>query len=254
MYWNPDEAQLNRSLLEGLDAAIHLSGENVAARRWSVSQKREILSSRTDSTRLLAETLSTLSTPPKTFISASAIGFYGPNPTGTVDESSAQGPGFLAEVCRQWEEAADPARQAGIRVVHPRFGVIVSLRGGAVAKMLPAFKFGIGGKIGDGKRRMSWIALCDAAESILQLIDASEVSGPVNIVSPNVVTNEEFTKALAAAVHRPALFPIPPIALRIAFGEMADETILSSAHVRPKVLESVGYRYRYPTIAEALRA
>ena len=250
IFWDPKAGALDPSKISDVDAVINLAGENIAEGRWTEKRKAEILSSRIDSTRLLTQTCSTLLRPPKVFLSASAIGFYGPQPGLTVDESSPQGPGFLAEVCRKWEEAATPV-SAVSRLVFPRFGVILSLSGGAASKMLPAFRLGLGGKIGDGSRLMSWIALPDALRALLHCIETGTISGPVNFVSPRPATNAEFTSSLANAVHRPAWFTIPPLALRIAFGEMADETILTSSRVVPRVLESTQFHFRNVDIRSA---
>lgn len=253
VFWDPKTGVLDPAQTAGIDAVINLSGANVGEGRWTAKRKAEIRSSRVESTNLLSSVFLKSKNPPRIFLSASAVGYYGPHPNGIVDETSPQGPGFLAEVCREWEEAAKPIASVS-RLVFLRFGVILSLSGGAAAKMLPAFRFGLGGKIGDGSRMMSWISLPDAAAAVLHCMTNESISGPVNITAPRAATNAEFTSALAKAVHRPAWFTIPPAALRLAFGEMAEETILSSSSAAPRVLEATGFHYRHPVIEAAFNS
>jgi uncharacterized protein (TIGR01777 family) len=253
--WNPSAAQplADPSALEGLSAAIHFSGANVAAHRWTPAYKREIWTSRVDSTRVLSTMLAGLSEPPKTLLVASATGIYGDRRDEILDERSSPGGGFLAELCQAWEKAAQPAVKAGVRVVHLRFGVVLCTSG-ALAKMLPVFRLGLGGRIGSGVQWMSWISVADAVQAILFAIDTAAIAGPLNITAPEPVTNADFTRALAAAVHRPAFVPAPAFALRIALGEMADEALLSSQRAVPAKLTNAGFRFAHPTVSEALRA
>jgi len=239
--------------LEGLSAAIHLSGANVAAHRWTPAYKREIWLSRVESTRALATTLAKLSHPPQTLLVASATGFYGDRGDEMLDENSNPGTGFLAELCREWESAAKPAAKAGIRVVHLRFGVVLG-RGGALAKMLPLFRLGLGGRLGSGRQWMSWISLADAVAAILFGANTSALFGPLNLTAPHPVTNAEFTRALGRTVHRPAILPAPAFALRLALGAIADEALLASARAVPSRLTTAGFQFAHPTVDAALAA
>lgn len=251
--WDPEAAVLNAADLEGLEAVVHLAGENIAARRWTDEQKARIRDSRVKGTRLLCEALARLAQPPKTLICASAIGYYGDRGEEVLREESAPGTGFLPEVCREWEGAAEPARQKGMRVVHLRFGVVLSPAAGALGKMLFPFRMGAGGVIGSGGQYMSWIALDDAVGAIHHALGTGALEGPVNAVSPHPVTNREFTKALGRVLRRPTIFPMPAFAARIAFGEMADALLLASARVEPARLLATGYAFRYPELEGALR-
>jgi hypothetical protein len=254
--WDPlkTPAIADASLLEGCSAAIHLSGANVAAHRWTAAYRQELTASRADSTHALAAILAGLRKPPQTLVVASAVGIYGDRGDAVLDEASAPGAGFLAEVCRQWETAARPALDAGIRVVHARFGVVVGRGPGALEMMLPVFRLGLGGRLGSGRQWMSWISLGDAVAAILFALETESLSGPVNVVSPNAVTNAEFTRALAREVHRPAVLPVPAFALRLALGQMADEALLASARVAPVKLLSAGFVFAHPTVDQALTA
>ena len=253
--WDPAATPpiTNADALEGLTAAIHLSGANVAAHRWTPAYKREIAASRIDSTRALAETLARLNRPPQMMLVASAIGIYGNRGDELLNESSAPGSGFMAELCEQWEAAAQPAREAGIRVVHLRLGVVLGSEG-ALARMRPIFRLGLGGPLGSGRQWMSWISLSDAVAAILFALDTPTVAGPVNFTAPNPVTNAEFTRALGRQLHRPALLPAPAFALRLALGQMADEALLASARVLPARLTQAGFQLQHPAIEEALAA
>ncbi|MEO8199052.1 MAG: TIGR01777 family oxidoreductase [Gemmatimonadota bacterium] len=251
--WNPDQGTLDASRMEGVDAVINLAGENIAT-RWTDHAKQGIRESRIRSTTLLATTMARLEKRPQAFISVSAVGYYGDTGDQEVDETTKAGDGFLPEIARAWEDAAGPAALAGIRVVHPRFGIILSPAGGALAKMLPIFKLGAGGRLGSGKQWMSWVAMDDVLGSIHHLLTHPSLSGPVNLVSPNPVRNEEFTRVLARVVSRPAIAPVPPFALHLLYGrEMPDETLLSGARVLPRRLESDGYVFRFPDLEDALR-
>jgi uncharacterized protein (TIGR01777 family) len=253
--WDPTAAIpfVGTEALEGLVAAIHLSGASVAARRWTLAYKREIRASRVESTRVLATALAGLSQPPHTLLVASATGFYGDRGDELLDESSSPGTGFLADLCQEWESAAQPARSAGIRVIHLRFGVVLG-PGGALEKMLPLFRLGLGGKLGSGRQWMSWISLADAVAAILFALDTPALSGPVNLTAPHPVTNAEFTQALGRVLHRPAIFPAPAFALRLALGAMADEALLASARAFPSRLTAAGFNFAHPTVDGALTA
>jgi uncharacterized protein (TIGR01777 family) len=234
--WDPVKGVINTIALSDIDAFVHLAGENIAAGRWTVDRKTRIRDSRIKGTRLVAENLARMQTPPEVLISASAIGYYGDRGSEVVREDSRPGSGFLSDVCSQWEAATDPATRKGIRVVHLRIGVVLSRSGGALPRMLFPFKIGIGGKIGSGKQYWSWIALDDLCSAILHCIQASGLHGPVNAVSPNPATNLEFTKALGRVLHRPVIFPLPAFAARIILGEMADSLLLASTRVEPAKL------------------
>jgi uncharacterized protein (TIGR01777 family) len=251
--WDPERGVIDAGRLEGLDAVIHLAGENIASRRWSDEQKSRIRDSRVQGTRLLATTLAGLTRRPRVFVAASAIGYYGDRGESVLTETSAGGSGFLAGVCRQWEAATEPAAGAGIRVVNLRFGVILSARGGALGQMLTPFRLGLGGRIGTGRQWMSWIAIDDAIGATAHALATDSVRGPVNGVAPNPVTNRDFTKTLGRVLGRPTVFPMPAFAARLAFGEMADELLLSSARVEPRVLLESRYKFRDGELEGALR-
>ncbi len=251
--WNPVARIIDIKGLEGFDAVVHLGGDPIAEGRWTPEKKARIRDSRVRGTRFLAESLARLSRPPKAFLCASAVGFYGDRGDETLTEESGPGKGFLPEVGQQWEESCRPAAQAGMRVVNLRFGIVMSPKGGALKKMLPPFLFGLGGRLGSGKQWMSWISLPDVAGAIAHALGNEALKGPVNIVSPNPVTNREFTLALGRALHRPAVMPVPAFAVRLLFGEMADAALLASTRVEPKRLKSTGYRFRHPEMEPALR-
>ncbi len=254
--WNPvaSPAISDPSALEGSTAAIHLSGASVAGRRWTPAYRREMTSSRVVSTRALATLLAGLRHPPRALLVASAVGIYGDRGDELLDEASPPGTGFLAGLCAQWEAAAEPAVKAGIRVVHLRFGVVLGPGRGALGQMLPLFRLGLGGRLGNGRQWMSWISLADAIEAILFALEAPSLVGPVNLTAPAPVTNAEFTRALALQLRRPAILPAPAFALRLAFGQMADEALLASARAVPTKLLSVGFRFAHPTVEAALAA
>jgi uncharacterized protein len=251
--WNPGYSDLPISNLEGFDAVIHLAGESIAEGRWTDAKKARIRESRTTPTRALSDGLAKLNRPPRVLVCASAIGYYGNRGDEILREGSAPGKGYLPDVCLQWEGATAAAVQKGIRVVNLRFGVVLSPHGGALAKMLPPFRMGVGGKVGDGKQYMSWIALDDAIGAIYHAATNDRLTGGVNAVSPNPVTNLEFTKTLGRVLSRPTLFPVPAAAARIAFGEMADALLLASARVLPSRLLETGYQFRYAELEGALR-
>ena len=252
--WDPATGQIAAAAIEGFDAVIHLAGEPIAEGRWTSAKKSKIRDSRVDATKRLAEGLVKLNRPPGVLIAASAIGFYGNRGDEVLTEESAAGTGFLAEVCREWEKAAEPVVKAGIRVVNLRIGVVLSKFGGALPRMLLPFRMGVGGKIGSGKQYMSWIALDDLIGAAYHILTNNALSGPVNAVSPNPVTNLEFTKALGKVLSRPTLFPLPGVAARIALGEMADELLLASQRVKPARLIAGGFPFKFVEIESALRA
>jgi uncharacterized protein (TIGR01777 family) len=251
--WDPRGQSLDASRFRGFDAAVHLAGENLASGRWTTSRKEEIRVSRVRGTRLLSHTLAQLDKPPSVLISASAIGIYGDRGDELLTESSSLGTGFLAELCHDWEQATQPARDKGIRVVLMRTGVVLSPRGGALKKMLPPFKLGLGGKIGGGRQYMSWVGIDDIAQIIVRALEDPSLSGPVNGVAPEPVTNAEFTKTLGRVLARPTFFSMPAAAARLAFGEMADEALLASARVTPQKLIASGYAFASPKLEPCLR-
>ncbi len=252
VFWNPSLGDLDKKALEGFDTVVHLAGESIAGGRWTPETKRRIEDSRLKGTRLLVDGLLDTRNPPRLLISASAIGFYGDRGDEVLREESAAGTGFLPDLCRRWEEEAGRARAGGIRVATPRIGLVLSRDGGALARMLLPFKLGVGGRIGSGRQYMSWIALDDLVGAIRHLIRTTDLSGPVNTVSPEPATNREFTRALARTLARPALFPLPAFAARLAFGEMADALLLASARVEPVRLKTSGYRFIHPRLEDVL--
>lgn len=250
--WGPARGAVDAARLEGFDAAVHLAGESVAG-RWTRTKKAAVRDSRVRGTRLLAEAFSRLSRPPQVLICASAVGFYGDRGDEVLTEQSAPGSDFLAGVCREWEAAAAPAAERGMRVAHLRFGVVLSPRGGALARMLPPFRLGLGGVIGSGRQYMSWISLDDAVGAVRHVLLNGSLAGPVNVTAPQPVTNRQFTRALGRALGRPTIFPMPAFAARLAFGEMADALLLSGARAEPARLLSSGYAFRTPDLEGALR-
>ncbi|MEE8200800.1 MAG: TIGR01777 family oxidoreductase [Candidatus Acidoferrales bacterium] len=252
VYWSPGEGRLDASGLEGLEAVVHLAGENITG-RWTPAKKARIRESRVQGTQLLAGTLAELAQPPKVLVCASAIGYYGDRGEEVLQEASPPGSNFLAEVCQAWEAASQPAAQKGIRVVSLRIGVVLSPRGGALGQMLLPFKLGVGGKIGSGRQYLSWIAIDDLVGVIHHALTTDSLQGPVNTVAPQAVTNLEFTKTLGRVLGRPTLFPLPAFAARWAFGQMADELLLASARVEPARLKASGYVFRTPDLEGALR-
>jgi uncharacterized protein (TIGR01777 family) len=251
--WDPDLGVLDPDALDGADAVVHLAGESIAGGRWTAARKARIRDSRVRGTALLARSMATLDRKPKVFISGSAVGFYGDRGDELLDEGSSSGCGFLADVCQEWEAAARPAADAGVRVVNIRLGVVLSGRGGALQKMLPPFRLGAGGPIGTGSQYMSWIAIDDVVGAIQHLFPVDTVAGPVNLVAPNPATNAEFTKTLGRVLRRPTFLRIPVSVLRFLLGEMADEMLLASARVQPSRLLDSGYHFRNPSLEGALR-
>jgi len=250
--WDPATGELPQpEALEGLDAAIHLSGANVATHRWTPAYKREMTESRVTTTLVLSEALAKLKTPPPVLIAASATGFYGDRGSQILDEDAAIGTGYFPELCAAWEAATRPAEQAQIRVVHLRTAMVLG-NGGALAKLAPVFRLGLGGPLGSGTQWMSWVSEADAISAAVFALENPRISGPINIAAPNPVTNAEFTRELGRAVHRPALIPAPAFALRLAFGEMAGEALLASTRAVPKRLLDAGFQFAHPTLALAL--
>jgi uncharacterized protein (TIGR01777 family) len=253
--WAPDKAEIEGERLAGLDAVVHLAGENIGGKRWTPEFMREVKESRVKGTRLIAQALANLpsSQRPRVLVSASAVGFYGDRGEEAVTEHSGPGKGFLAEVCQAWEEAAEPARQAGVRVVHPRIGLVLSGTGGALEKMLTLFRLGAGGRLGSGAQYMSWIVLDDLVYALHHLL-WEPLEGPVNAVSPKPVTNTQFTKVLGEVLGRPTILPAPAFALKLAMGaQMAEELLLSSQRVLPTRLEASGFTFDYAELGAALR-
>jgi uncharacterized protein (TIGR01777 family) len=251
--WDPAAGTIESAKLGGIDVIVHLAGENLAAHRWTEAAKARIRDSRIKGTRLLCETLAGLASKPSVLVSASAVGYYGDRGDEPVDESSPPGRGFLSELCQQWEAETHPARDADVRVVNLRLGVVLSPHGGALAKMLTPFKLGLGGIIGSGRQYLSWITLDDAVRVIQFSLGAAAVCGPVNTVAPQPVTNREFTKTLGRVLGRPTILPMPAFAARLAFGEMADEMLLSGVRVEPRALRSAGFEFQHPDLEPALR-
>ena len=253
-FWDPYHFQFREGMrrLSGIRAAILLSGDNLMDGRWMSAKKQRIRDSRIRTTQSMVQLLSDLEQRPEVLLCASAVGFYGNRGDEILTEDSAAGAGFLADVCREWEAAADAAVALGIRVVHLRFGVVLAKEGGALAKMLPLFRLGLGGNLGSGRQWMSWIALPTVVEMVEFCMNHDDVAGPVNVVA-NPVTNAEFTLALAHHLHRPAIIPAPAIALRMAFGEMADAALLSSTRAIPAKLLQAGFVFKLPTLQDALQ-
>ena len=252
--WNPKSGTLDAAALEGTDAVIHLSGAGIGDKRWTDGYRKEILDSRTATTALLATTMASLSRKPSVFLSGSAIGIYGARNDEHLTEVSTHGTGFLAEVCEQWEAAAKPAVDAGIRTVYLRTGIVLSPKGGALKKLLPLFKLGVGGKFGNGKQWQSWISIDDEIGAIEHLLTAN-VSGAVNLTAPNPVTNAEFTKVLASVLKRPAIVPVPTFAPKILLGgELADALLFTGQRVIPAALNASGYMFKHTTIESAFRS
>ncbi|QDT16986.1 TIGR01777 family oxidoreductase [Alienimonas californiensis] len=250
--WDPESGELPAKKLAGFDAVVHLAGEPVQG-RWTEEKKRRIRDSRVKGTRLLAETLASLESPPRVLVCASATGLYGDRGDEALTEQSPPGEGFLADVCREWEAAADPAREAGIRVAHARFGIVLSPEGGALGKQLPIFKAGGGGPVGGGEQWWSWVGRDDVVGALHHVLMTDDLSGPINVTAPGTVTNAAFTQTLAETLNRPALVPVPAFAVRLAFGEMGEELLLASARVKPTALLGSGYAFRETGLKAALR-
>lgn len=249
--WDPTTGEIDAAALEGVDVVVHLAGENIGARKWTPAFKEQIRLSRFESTRLLSQTMARLAHKPHTFISASAIGYYGDRGDETLTEASEAGRGFLAEVCKSWERETDAAAQAGIRVVNARIGIVISARGGMLAKLLPLFRWGLGGRLGDGRHHMAWVSLEDVIGAISFLMAEKDVSGPVNVTAPHPVTNADLTRILAGVLHRPALGRVPAFVIR-RMGEKERSLAMQSARVEPAKLRQAGFRYIHPELWGAL--
>lgn len=251
--FDADRGVLDEAALVGVDAVVHLAGEPIA-QRWNERVRRRIMESRRTGTAIIASALARRGAGPTVLVSASAVGIYGDAGDGTLTETSPVGDDFLAQVCIAWEAAAEPARAAGIRVVHPRTGVVLSAGGGALERLLLPFRMGLGGPIGTGRQWMSWISLADAVAGLRRMIADPALEGPVNLVGPQPVTNADFTATLARVLGRPAVLRVPAFALRLAFDDMADATLLASQRALPARLHAVGHRFAHPTLETALRA
>jgi uncharacterized protein (TIGR01777 family) len=253
-FWDPASGRIDADRLEGADAVIHLAGENVAAGRWTTARKTRIRASRVGGTRLVAETVARLARRPRVLVSASAIGYYGDRGEERLGEASAPGSGFLADTCVAWEAATEPARRAGMRVVLLRIGLVLAATGGPLGRMLTPFRMGLGGRIGDGRQFMSWIALDDLVAVIRRAIVDSTLDGPVNAVAPGASRNREFTRTLGRVLRRPTPLPLPAWAVRLLFGEMGRELLLAGARVVPGRLEQAGFAFGHRDLEPALRA
>lgn len=251
IYWQPRGGEIDAASLEGVDVLIHLAGENLFG-RWTDDKKESILRSRTEGTKLLSRTLAELNEPPEVFVSASAVGFYGNTGDQVVDESNDPGDTFLSEVCQRWEAACEPAREAGIRTVNPRLGVVLSQKGGALKVMLTPFKLGLGGRVGPGDQYMSWVTLDDVVRALRYLVGNAELVGPVNVTSPNPVTNRRFTDTLGQVLHRPTIFPLPGPLVRLGAGQMGEEMLLHGQRAVPTRLQQSGFEFAYPNLEAAL--
>ena len=252
--WDVISQRIDLEKLEGIDVVIHLAGENLAAHRWSNEFKDKILTSRVQGTTFLSGILFKLKNPPKVFLAASAVGYYGSHHGAEIlDESSPQGEDFLAQLCMLWEEATKGAELAGIRVVNMRTAAVLGREGGALGKMLPIFRMGLGGPLGDGQQMFSWICVDEIPLAMEHIINSVELKGAVNLAAPNAVTNREFTDRLGRTLNRPTIFPIPAVAIRMMFGEMADAILLSSINAVPKKLTESGYRFKFSSLDETLK-
>jgi hypothetical protein len=252
--WDPDAGSIDAAPLEGVDAVVHLAGESIASGRWTRARMQRIRDSRTRGTTLLARTLAALDHAPAVLVSASAVGIYGDRGDELLTETSRPGSGFLPEVALAWEASAEPARVAGIRVVHPRFAAVLSRSGGVLERLLLPFRLGLGGPIGRGAQWMPLVSLDDVVGAIRHLTDSPGLSGPFNVSLPTPATNAEFARALGRVLHRPAVLPVPPAALRLAYGQLADELLIASARVVPAALEASGFRFRHPTLRAGVEA
>lgn len=251
--WNPELGSLSVTGFSGVNAVVHLAGDNIASGRWTAVKKQRIRDSRVVGTQRLCESLARMSDRPRVLVCASAIGFYGDCGDRLVSEADSPGTGFLSKVCAQWERATQPAVDAGIRVVNLRIGVVLSRDGGALQKMLLPFRLGLGGQIGNGRQYWSWISLPDLVRSILFAIDNESLSGPVNAVAPKAVTNAEFTRVLGQVLRRPTVLPLPAFAVRLMLGEMANDLLLASIRVAPDQLLQHGFHFDHPDLETALR-
>jgi uncharacterized protein (TIGR01777 family) len=251
--WNPERNEIDAKGLSGVDAVVNLAGENIA-QRWTRESMRRIRESRVQATSLVAATMATLSPRPRALVSGSAVGYYGERGDEVLDEASSAGNDFLASVCKDWEEATAPARDAGIRVAISRTGIVLDRRGGALAKMLTPFRLGVGGHLGNGRQWMSWIAIADMVRALRFLIEHDGAAGPFDLTAPNPVDNAEFTRVLASVLHRPAIFPVPQLALELLYGPMAKGAALASQRALPRQLLASGFDFVLPNLREALES
>lgn len=251
--WDPARGVLDPAAIDGAHSVINLAGVSIAGKRWSEERKREILRSRIDATNLLARTIVSSPNRPSSFVSTSAVGYYGDGGNQVLTEQSPNGAGFLAAVCHDWEAAAQPAADAGIRVVHPRFGIVVAHEGGMIAQLKRLFGLGLGGRIGNGEQFMSWIDIDDLTRLLLRSVTDERLEGPVNAVAPNPATNREFTEAFGAAIGRPTVIPVPTFGIRAMLGQMGEELILVSQRAIPRRMLDENFEFRYPTIDRSLR-
>ncbi len=251
--WDPEVGELEQEALEGIEATVHLGGRSIAAGRWTTTVKEQLRQSRVQTTQLLAARLAGLAAPPRVLVCASAVGIYGHRGDEELDEESDTGEGFLAELGRAWEEASAVASEAGIRVVQARLGIVLSRRGGALAKMLWPFRLGLGGKIGSGRQYVSWISLEDAVAALIYAVENDALRGPVNLNAPQPVTNAELTRTLGRVLRRPTLLPLPAFAAKLVLGELAEEGLLASQRARPTRLLEAGFEFAYPELEGALR-
>lgn len=252
IFWDPYQEQLDSSKLNGFDAVVHLSGRNIASAPWTKSFKQSLYDSRIKSTTLLSKTLAKVDSPPSVMVVASAVGYYGDCGSDEVDESAPAGRGFMAELCRDWEAATAPAFESGIRVVNLRIGVVLSRQGGLLQKLLPTYRLGLGATLGNGNQYMSWISLTDLMRVILYVLDNQSITGPVNVVAPEPVTNRQFTRTLADAVHRPSFLKVPAFVLKSLPGDMGHETFLTSIRATPKKLLDRGFNFTHTGIKDSL--
>jgi hypothetical protein len=251
--WDPYDGVIQKKRLEGFDAVVNLAGENIASGRWTANKKDKIIRSRVNASQFLSKSLASLAKPPAVWVNASAIGYYGNRGAEVMNEQSQAGTGFLADVCRAWEDATHDAQQAGIRVVKLRTGIVLSTKGGALQHMLVPFKLGLGGRLGSGDQYMSWITLNDEVAAIMYCITNRSINGPVNLVAPYAVTNTEFTETLAQVLSRPAVFPVPAFGLKLLLGEMAEALLLGGARILPEKLLNAGFKFQDPELKAALR-
>jgi len=254
IFWDLKKNYIDIKVLEGHDVIIHLAGANISAQNWSDAYKKEIRDSRIKSTKLLVQTIQRMTNRPKVFLCASAVGYYGnQEPEAVMDEHSPTGRGFLAQLCQQWENASAEVVLYGVRLVHMRFGIVLSKKGGALAKMLPPFRLGLGGCLGTGRQKMSWVAIDEIPLIVNFIISHEGIGGPINTVSPQPVTNAEFTKILGSVIHRPTVLPLPAPMIKLIFGQMGQELLLEGAHVTPSVLLNTAYHFQYPNLTTALK-
>lgn len=252
IYWDPAAGDIDRDSLEGVDAVVNLAGENIG-QRWTREARERIRSSRVDGTRLIAETIATLQRPPRVHVNPSGIGIYGSRGDEPLDDSSTFGKDFLADLGRRWEAATQPSAGAGARVAITRFGVVLSPDGGMLGRLLPIFRWGLGGRVGSGSQWISWVSIDDAVRAIERAIEDERWQGPVNVVAPTPVTNAEFTRVLGRVLRRPAVAVVPAVAVRLAFGSMGEHTVLASQRIIPTRLLALGFDFGYPEIEGALR-